>query len=1089
MQMTGQLRDAANRYAEALSIAQSLGVSAEPEAQLTVPISNLFTIAAATADLGDLQLIREAQLEGVRPDFAVLHRKRPCGWMELKAPGHTLVGEKWRGREKRQWELLTQLDSLIVSNGSATVLYREGSEVAHAGLPIDGADSWDPHPFFDLLQLFIAGRPITITRVSQLSRKLALLARLLRRRLHEGAKTQAAGFPEAIEAWEVTIQRPMTIDAFATDVAQVVSYAMAIAALNGGADRNGDGLISIDEARNELRQGPNNVLAAALGPILGVPEVIDYAYPEIAAIERLVSAIDSTAVTRNPDPRGEPWLWFYEDFLAIYDPAARSQAGVYYTPTSVVQAQTRLVDDILRHHLERSLGFGTRSVVTLDPATGSGTYPLAIIDHAVEVAEELRGPAGPNQVAHNLLENLAAFELLPGPYAVAHLRIGQRLAEISGHWHQLAPIRVYLTDTLEGPEVPVQKGLFGDARVLADEAAKARRIKHDEAVTVVIGNPPYDRVDQKTSGGWVLHPDGGRPLFKDVIEPAQKAGVIFSAQASLYNQYVYFWRWAMWKAFEEHPDQAAVVSFITAASWLQGDVFCGLRELASDYADEIWVIDLGGEGRGARVEENIFAIQTPVAIVTMFRRAGTRARKGTAKTYYRRIYGTGQEKLACLDEVRTPRQQLTEWTVIERTAQEPLAPIETTSEWFNYPALTDLFPWQQPGMMAGRAWNVSPSPAVLERRWQVLLEDPGAEARAAKYVTPNSGRTIHTKVRALAPLASLPPEAPHEPLVRTAWRSFDRQWTFRDPRLIKTESPSLWNSLSDQQIFLVGLLTIPLGEGPALTVAVDVPDKHYFRNSYGGKDVIPLYRDAAAVHPNITGGLLDQLAQRFNREVAPEDLASYTYALLAHSGYTKTFHEELARPGPRVPLTQDPDLFFEAVELGCELLWVQTYGQRFNQIGDHTRAVLHCSAIGWRLPVTHLPDDPKEISYDLINEELLIGDGVVTGVRSEVRNFSVSGMNILDRWLGARTRKGIGLAAGASATPLDRIRPLVWEDEWNDDLLDLLHMLTRSVDLSTQQDELLQRVLEGPMFIASQLPQPAPEERSVPKEPKTPRLL
>lgn len=48
-------------------------------------------------------------------------------------------------------------------------------------------------------------------------------------------------------------------------------------------------------------------------------------------------------------------------------------AGVYYTPTAVVGAQVRLVDEILRAELDRPLSFGDQTVVTLDPATGSGT--------------------------------------------------------------------------------------------------------------------------------------------------------------------------------------------------------------------------------------------------------------------------------------------------------------------------------------------------------------------------------------------------------------------------------------------------------------------------------------------------------------------------------------------------------------------------------------------------------------------------------------------------------------------------------------------------------------------------------------------
>src|SRR5699024_958528 len=101
-------------------------------------------------------------------------------------------------------------------------------------------------------------------------------------------------------------------------------------------------------------------------------------------------------------------------------------------------------------------------------------------------------------------------------------------------------------------------------------------------------------------------------LFDDVIDPAKQAGVIFSAQASLYNLYVYFWRWAIWKVFQSKPQDKSIISFITASSWLVGPAFVGLRKLAVDTASEVWVLDLGGEGRGARKEENVFAIQTPV---------------------------------------------------------------------------------------------------------------------------------------------------------------------------------------------------------------------------------------------------------------------------------------------------------------------------------------------------------------------------------------------------------------------------------------------------------------------------------------------
>ena len=35
------------------------------------------------------------------------------------------------------------------------------------------------------------------------------------------------------------------------------------------------------------------------------------------------------------------WLYFYEDFLAAYDPKLRKDYGVYYTPRQVVELQVR----------------------------------------------------------------------------------------------------------------------------------------------------------------------------------------------------------------------------------------------------------------------------------------------------------------------------------------------------------------------------------------------------------------------------------------------------------------------------------------------------------------------------------------------------------------------------------------------------------------------------------------------------------------------------------------------------------------------------------------------------------------------------
>ncbi|BAC19761.1 type ISP restriction/modification enzyme [Corynebacterium efficiens] len=540
--------------------------------------------------------------------------------------------------------------------------------------------------------------------------------------------------------------------------------------------------------------------------------------------------------------------------------------------------------------------------------------------------------------------------------------------------------------------------------------------------------------------------------------------------------YVYFWRWAIWKAFQQAPEEKAIISFITASSWLDGPAFVGLRKLAVDTANDIWVLDLGGEGRGARKEENVFDIQSPVAIVTLVK-SGKASR--AAKIFYRRIRGTRQEKFLQLDEIKRLHAD-DGWIEIAAPNGEKFIP-ETTSElWQQLPLLADLFPWQQPGIMYNRAWPVAPSPEVLKERWKFLLEDTDADSRAERYVTGNSGRNIYTKVGSLEPLADLPVDAEPQPIVRMGWRSFDQQWTFDDPRLAKTDSPALWQSLSDKQVFLVSPWTARISNGPAATVAVGVPDKHYYCNR-GGKDVIPLYRDQECEQPNVTAGLREKLEDIMGLEVTPEDFLAYCYALIAHGGYSEMFHDPLDSSPVRIPITRDLQRFTQAVEMGYELLWLQTFGQRFTSDARPLGRVPRIDGLFWLESVNTLPQDMKEISYDAETHQLHIADGVISGVLPEVWTFEVSGMKVLDKWLGARTRKGIGRAAGKSATPLDRIRPTEWEDEWNDELLDLLRMLTRTVELGPQQMQLLEEIVQGELITADQLPSPTDAERKVPK--------
>jgi hypothetical protein len=1096
--VNADLLQAAARYHADVSAAAGAPIGTEPEAQLTTPVSELVRTVAEVEGLGGWQLLRETQLPGVRPDFGVLIDGRFAGWIELKAPGTGVDPAAWTGRNRAQWTRLAELDALMLCDGESLRLFRAGEpDSAVASLPHGSPEAWEPWQVVAVLRLFAEARPTPIRTASDLARRLAPLARDLRERIEAGLDERHAveGLLSAHRIWQEMLREDITTREFADALAQVVAYGLVIATLDGAGDVDGDGIVSLEEAASTL-EGSHRVLAATLRPLLDVEGLRDALRSEIGGLERMLGAVDPAAIARRKDPRGDAWLWFYEDFLGVYDPQARKQAGVYYTPVPVVGAITRLVESVLVERFGKPLGFGDSDVVTLDPAAGTGTFPLAVVDAAAARATAHRGPAGPQQVAPGLAARLFGFELLPGPFAVAHLRVGARLREMGATLDQ-GGAQLLLADTLDTPDdddAKPQLELFGASKVLADEALQARRVKREKRVMAIVGNPPYrrlkaDRAGAKApAGGWVTNGTLGKPwprgrrdqaLLDDVVA-ASNAHTIFSHVASLYNLYVYFWRWAIWKAFEQHGDGPAVVGFITAASWLSGPGLFGLRELARQQADEIWICDLGGDNRGARPEESVFAIETPVAIVVLIRH-GEACPQAPATVRYRRLGGSRAEKLNALDGIRPPDEDAGAWEELASAPGALFVPSTGGDAWTAMPALRDLLPWQQPGAMLNRTWTVSPDPETLRRRWTAFL-DADRTGRSALFPDPGSGRTIAATVGGRPRLADLPAHAPAPPVARYAWRAYDAQWTFEDPRLAALERPALWQGRSDRQVYFLTDAGADIGSGPGLIPFVAVPDKHAFRGR-GGKDVLPLYRDAQASQPNVATGLLAALggALRADGPGAPDpspgDLAAYLMAVLSTPAYHARFEAELGDRVVRVPLTADPALFARGVALGRRLLWLQTGATRMVDASDGRPPSLPAVAgLEWREAVTQIPTDPAAISYDPVREHLQIGDGIVAGVRSDVWDFSVSGWPVLRRWLEHRTRKGRGRRSSA----LDAIRPEHWLDAWNDELLDLLRTLTHSLDLRPEQDELLAAICDGPLIAADDLPQPTSEERAVP---------
>ena len=737
----------------------------------------------------------------------------------------------------------------------------------------------------------------------------------------------------------------------------------------------------------------------------------------------------------SPD---DPWLYFYEDFLAVYDASLRKDAGAYYTPVEVVRAQVRLIDNLLVERLGKPLGFADDGVVTLDPAAGTGTYLLGVIEHALGRVEAEQGAGAVAGQATTLAENLYGFELMVGPYAVSELRVSRALRDRGG---QLSAdgTHVFLTDTLESPNAkPLQPPLF--LKPIADQHARALKVKSRVPVIVCLGNPPYDRHEAATdanrarTGGWVRHGEGEeRAILRDFLDPAVSAGHGGHLK-NLYNLYVYFWRWALWKVFEHDSGGGpGVVSFISASSYLDGDAFCGMREQMRRQCNEIWILDLGGEGRGTRRSENVFAIQTPVAIAVAFR-AGEANTDTPARVHYTHVEGTREQKLAALDGISD--FATVEWQECPDEWQAPFRPAGE-GVYFSHPFLTDLMPWQQSGVKAGRTWVIASEMKTLHNRWYRLLQAKRNERKSLFKDSP-TGRKAHEAATQLPPsedrlksISDLETGHPAPELVRLAYRSFDRQFIFGDARLLDRPGPALWRAHSDNQVYLTSSFTQPIGHGPALTSSALLPDLHYF-SGRGAKDVIPLYRTADASQANILPGLLEPLGAAYQRPVTPEDFLAYVYGVLAHPAFTARFTKELESRELRVPITRDAELFERVRTAGAHLLWLHTYGERFIPEGK-PRGKIPPGAAKCTVAVPGDADGyPETFTYNDETATLHVGAGEFAPVAPDVYAFEVSGLKVVQSWLKYRMKKG----AGRKSSPLDHIRPERWTSQFTTELLE-----------------------------------------------------
>lgn len=1063
------------------------------EAAIRGPIEGLITATATSLGLTAVPYDEVRDVErAVRPDYAIGVDGAITGYVEVKRPGTPLDPSTFSGHNKTQWERQRDLPNLIYTNGTEWWLWRDGERVigpVHlSGGPLSdaGARLDAPPDFESLLIDFLRWKPAPVTSVGALVRAIAPLTRLLRGEvLDELARERSMAGGEAVDVqpftglardWRALLFPTAADDVFADGYAQAVTFALLLARSEG---------LALDAPLHEIGDRLDSAQHSLMGRALQL--LTDHVAADfkvtLGLLVRVVGAVDWERIRSG---RRDMYLHLYEHFLDVYDPELRKQSGSYYTPVEVVEHMVRLTHDVLVSRLGRSEGFADPEVLTVDPAMGTGTYLHRIIDRVAASVEEAEGPGAVPQAVSGLAGRLVGFELQLGPFAVAQLRTSDLLHAL-GAWTPDSGLRLYVTDTLDDPYAP-ETQLGSGLETIARSRRLASKLKRQAHVTVVMGNPPY-RENAGGLGGWIEHGDPATGV-KPPMDAFRAAGDGRYVQ-NIKNLYVYFWRWATWKVFDAHrgpPDgDTGVVCFISTSGYLGGPGFKGMREYLRRTCSEGWVINLTPEGQTPEVPTRIFpGVRQPLAI-GLFVRAPDTDPTIPATIRYTAIPGRQQEKFAALSSLQLDGD---DWREVRTDWQAPLTPA-AAGVWDGTPSMSDLLPWSTPGVAANRTWVFAPSTRILSDRWRRLTAETDiAEKRRLFKETRDAtldkspsrlpGSDTHAGVGPFRRESGSMP-----PAVRIGYRAFDRQWIIPDARLMHAARPPLWAARVPGQVFVNELHSSPISSGPGIILSALIPDMHHFKGSEGGR-VLPLLHPGG--RPNVAPGLLEALSTLvggdvFEGSVSALDLLAYLAAVVAHPAYTETFADELTTPGIRVPLTGDPALWREAVELGRSVVWAHTYGASCADAAqerppddlrfpaDDPRRVRHLTPIGAM---------PSTLGYDEATREVRLGDGAWGPVERAVFDYAVGAKNVVKSWFTYRK----AVPGGKKTSPLDRMHVETWPAEWSAELTDLLSLLTRLVASEPAQASLLARILAGPLLTMSTLAEHGVEWPQLPKDRK-----
>jgi predicted helicase len=621
----------------------------------------------------------------------------------------------------------------------------------------------------------------------------------------------------------------------------------------------------------------------------------------------------------------------YDKFFKTAFPKVVEKLGIVYTPVEVVDFMLHSVADVLKTEFNRDLS--DENIHILDPFTGTGTFMTRLIQSKLISQKALE---------RKYEKEFHANEIVLLAYYIASINM-------ENAYHERTPDKDYkpfegicLTDTFhlgEGEGIlDLNDGFIDNTR-----RVKAQR---KAPLRIIIGNPPYS-VGQKSANDNAQNQS--YPNLDKRIEETYVAASKATNKNSLYDSYIKAFRWST----DRLDPQGGIVAFVSNGAWLDGNAMEGFRKTLQKEFSAIYVFNLRGNCRTSgelrqREGGGIFGLgsRTPIAITLLVKNPSV---KTPAIIHYHDIgdYLPREEKLEIIRKFGSIAKMRDKFQILQPNKHgdwishrdegfEELIPL-SPEEKFSANARS-FFTTYSNGVKTQRdSWCYNSAETALTSNIQRMLDSYEKWHKKLLLTQDKQKR-------------QLPPEAYDSTQISWTYSMKEsaecgRELTY-DPSCIRSalyrpffrQHLYFSHDLNERAYRMFELFPTPKHENLLICVSdgnVLISDCLVDLHFNGDSQCFPLYyydkneqQDQMSLfdtseeytrRDGISDFILERVRELCGSKVTKEDIFYYVYGILHSPEYRTKYAVNLKKTLPRLPLPEEPKLFWTYSKAGREL--------------------------------------------------------------------------------------------------------------------------------------------------------------------------